>query len=98
MPGKIYISEDPTIFTFERKYFRRQEGDMRSQTAPTSQLRIDATVQKFSISVLGKTLCFSVTICNLIKTYPLPNPCKVFVEVKDCPLNFALKRIKFNFT
>ena len=96
MPGK-YISEDPTIFYILEEIFQEtRRRDMRTQTAPTSQLRIDATVQKFS--VLAKTLCFSVIICNLIKTYPLPNPCKVFVEVKDCPLNFALKRIKFNFT
>ena len=98
MPGK-YISEDPIIFYILEEIFQEtRRRDMRSQTAPTSQLRIDATVQKFSVSVLAKTLCFSVIICNLIKTYPLPNPCKVFVEVKDCPLNFALKRIKFNFT
>ena len=95
--GKIYLRGSDHILHFGGN-ISGDRRDMRSQTAPTSQLRIDATVQKFSVSVLAKTLCFSVIICNLIKTYPLPNPCKVFVEVKDCPLNFALKRIKFNFT
>ena len=56
------------------------------KTAPTSQLRIDATIYR---SVLAKSFVFCVKY-DTIKTYPLPNPCKVFVEVKDCPLNFAL--------
>ena len=58
-----YISEDPTIFYILEEIFQEtRRRDMRSQTAPTSQLRIDATVQKFSESVLAKTLCFSVII------------------------------------